>query len=116
MSLMEKITGRARKALGDLAEQRSLRRQGRAEGHAGGGRSDLQGARERVEEQARGDMERRPEAERGRESDQLPEEGPPEQIVEDARGRDEIREGSRHSAGGAGDEGRATGHPDTREQ
>ncbi|MEX2195071.1 MAG: hypothetical protein WD844_07275 [Thermoleophilaceae bacterium] len=50
------------------------------------------------------------EPERGRESDQLPEEAPPEQIVEDTpeEGRDEARE----SPGGAGDEGRATGHPD----
>lgn len=61
-------------------------------------------------------MTGRPESERGRESDQLPEEGPPEQIAEDARGRDEIREGARENAGGAGDEGHATGHPDTREQ
>ena len=47
--------------------------------------------------------------ERGSESDQLPEEAPPEQVVDDSEGaRDEARE----SDGGAGDEGRATGHPD----
>lgn len=48
--------------------------------------------------------------ERGTESDQLPEEAPPEQVVDDDS------EGSRDEAvdsdGGAGDEGRATGRPE----
>lgn len=48
--------------------------------------------------------------ERGRESDQLPEEAPPEQVVEDTS--EEARDEARESPGGAGDEGRATGHPD----
>lgn len=52
--------------------------------------------------------------EQGHESDQLPEEAPPEQVVEDTPGpaRDEADE----SAGGAGHEGRATGHPDEAEE
>lgn len=49
--------------------------------------------------------------ERGRESDQLPEEAPDEQIVEDTGGG-EAREEARRNPGGAGEEGRATGHPD----
>lgn len=52
-------------------------------------------------------MERR---ERGRESDQLPEEAPPDEIVRDAPS--EARDEARESAGGAGEEGRGTGHPD----
>lgn len=52
------------------------------------------------------------ERERGRESDQLPEEAPPEQIVEDTSG--EARDEARKSPGGAGDEGRATGQPQER--
>jgi hypothetical protein len=47
--------------------------------------------------------------ERREESDQLPEEAPPEQVVEDTS--EEGRDGARESAGGAGDEKRATGHP-----
>ena len=52
------------------------------------------------------------EEQRGRESDQLPEEAPPEQIEDDAPG--DAREGAKENPGGAGDEGRATGHPDER--
>lgn len=44
------------------------------------------------------------------ESDQLPEEAPPGQVVEDTGGDE--REDAHESSGGAGDEGRATGHPD----
>lgn len=43
------------------------------------------------------------------ESDQLPEEAPPDQVVDDAPGE---RPSSGESAGAAGDEGRATGHHD----
>ena len=45
----------------------------------------------------------------GEESDQLPEEGPPGQVVEDTGGK---RDEAQRSPGGAGDEGRGTGHPD----
>lgn len=45
--------------------------------------------------------------ERPAESDQLPEEGPPGQVVDDTSAdRDD------ESAGGAGSEGHGTGHPD----
>ena len=46
----------------------------------------------------------------GEESDQLPEEAPPDQVVEDTGG--EAREDAPRNPGGAGDEGRGTGHPD----
>ena len=45
-----------------------------------------------------------------RESDQLPEEAPPEQIVEDTP--KEARPEAMDSPGGAGPEERQTGHPD----
>jgi hypothetical protein len=44
------------------------------------------------------------------ESDQLPEEGPEEQVVDDQPGK--ARDEAEDQAGGAGDEGQATGHPD----
>ena len=47
---------------------------------------------------------------RGTESEQLPEEAPPGQVVEDTAG--EGREDAHESSGGAGDEGRATGRPE----
>jgi hypothetical protein len=48
------------------------------------------------------------------ESGQLPEEGPPEQVPKKQPGT--VREEAMQNAGGAGDEGRATGHPSEREQ
>lgn len=47
---------------------------------------------------------------RGRESNQLPEEAPEEQIVEDVGGGRRARDEARRSPGGAGEEGRSTGH------
>jgi hypothetical protein len=44
------------------------------------------------------------------ESDQLPEEGPAEQVPDDTR--DDPRRGARENPGTPGDEGTATGNPD----
>lgn len=44
------------------------------------------------------------------ESDQLPEEAPAEQVVDDTGGGE--RDDADRSPGGAGGEGRGTGHPD----
>jgi hypothetical protein len=44
------------------------------------------------------------------ESDQLPEEGPAEQVPDDA-GEGKSRDEAEESEGGADDEGQATGHP-----
>lgn len=49
-------------------------------------------------------------ADERQESDQLPEEGPPEQVPDDAGG--EVREEAEDSPGTPGDEGTATGNPD----
>lgn len=61
MGLMDKITGRAKKAAGDLAGDSSLRREGRQEERKGEAKEDLADAQERVEDKAQdvADMERR---------------------------------------------------------
>jgi hypothetical protein len=44
------------------------------------------------------------------ESDQLPEEGPPEQVPDDAGAK--ARDGAEENAGTPGNPGQATGHPE----
>jgi uncharacterized protein YjbJ (UPF0337 family) len=52
MSILDKITGRAKKAAGDLKDDPSLRRQGRQEERKGEAKDELADAQERVEEKA----------------------------------------------------------------
>jgi uncharacterized protein YjbJ (UPF0337 family) len=61
MGLMDKITGRAKKAAGDVADDPSLRREGRKEERKGEEKDKLADAQERVEEKAQdvADLERR---------------------------------------------------------
>ena len=61
MSLMDKITGRAKKAAGDLADDSSLRREGRQEERKGEEKDKLADAQDRVEEKAQdvADLERK---------------------------------------------------------
>jgi uncharacterized protein YjbJ (UPF0337 family) len=61
MSIFDKIMGRTKKAAGDLADDPSLRRQGRNEERKGEEKEELADAQERVEEKARdvSDLERR---------------------------------------------------------
>ena len=61
MSLIDKITGRAKKAAGDVAGDPSLRSQGRREERKGEEKDKLAEAQDRVEEKAQdvGDLERR---------------------------------------------------------
>ena len=61
MSIFDKITGRAKKAAGDLADDPSLRREGRREERKGEAKEDLARAEERVEEKAQdvSDLERK---------------------------------------------------------
>ena len=61
MSIIDKLTGRAKKAAGDLADDPSLRRQGSKEERKGEAKEDLGRAEERVEEKAQevGDLERK---------------------------------------------------------
>jgi uncharacterized protein YjbJ (UPF0337 family) len=61
MSFTDKITGRIKKAAGDLANDASLRRQGRDEERKGEAKEDLARARERSERKAEevDDLERR---------------------------------------------------------
>lgn len=61
MGLIDKITGRAKKAAGDLAGDPSLRREGRDEERKGEAKEDLARAQDRVEEKAAdvSDLERR---------------------------------------------------------
>jgi uncharacterized protein YjbJ (UPF0337 family) len=60
MSLWDKITGRAKKAAGDLTNDPSMRREGRTEERKGEEKEDLARAHERVEDKAQnvGDLER----------------------------------------------------------
>jgi uncharacterized protein YjbJ (UPF0337 family) len=53
MGLLDKLTGRAKKAAGDLADDPGLRRQGRREEQKGIAKDKLGEAQERVEENAR---------------------------------------------------------------
>jgi uncharacterized protein YjbJ (UPF0337 family) len=61
MSILDKITGRSKKAAGDLAGDPSLRQEGRKEERKGEEKEKLAGAQERVEEKAKdvADLERR---------------------------------------------------------
>jgi uncharacterized protein YjbJ (UPF0337 family) len=61
MSLLDKITGRTKKAAGDVTGDTSLRRQGSREERKGEKKEELEGAQERAEEKAQevGDLERK---------------------------------------------------------
>jgi uncharacterized protein YjbJ (UPF0337 family) len=61
MSILDKITGRAKKAAGDLANDPSLRSQGRREERKGEEKDKLADAQDRVAEKAQdvADLERR---------------------------------------------------------
>jgi uncharacterized protein YjbJ (UPF0337 family) len=61
MSIMDKITGRAKKAAGDLAGDSSLRAEGRREERKGEEKDKLVEARDRLEKNAQdvADLERR---------------------------------------------------------
>jgi uncharacterized protein YjbJ (UPF0337 family) len=61
MGILDKITGRAKKAAGDLTDDPSLRSQGRREERKGEEKEKLAEAQERVEEKAAdvADLERR---------------------------------------------------------
>ncbi len=52
MGILDKITGRAKKAAGDLADDPSLRRQGREEERKGEAKDELARAEERADEKA----------------------------------------------------------------
>jgi len=61
MSILDKITGRAKKAAGDLADDPSLRRQGRQEERKGEAKDELTDAQDRAAEKANevADLERK---------------------------------------------------------
>jgi uncharacterized protein YjbJ (UPF0337 family) len=61
MGLLDKITGRAKKAAGDLADDPSLRREGRREEQKGEAKEELGRKEEQVEDKAAevADLERR---------------------------------------------------------
>ena len=61
MGLLDKITGRGKKAAGDLAGDSSLRREGRQEERKGEEKEKLADAQDRVEEKSQdvADLERR---------------------------------------------------------
>jgi uncharacterized protein YjbJ (UPF0337 family) len=61
MSILDKITGRAKQVAGDLAGDRSLRSRGRREERKGEEKEELADAQDRVEEKAKdvADLERR---------------------------------------------------------
>jgi uncharacterized protein YjbJ (UPF0337 family) len=61
MSLIDKITGRAKKAAGDLADDPSLRNEGRKEERKGEEKEKLSEAQDRAAEKAQdvADLERR---------------------------------------------------------
>ena len=61
MSIVDKITGRAKKAAGDLADDASLRRQGAREERKGEAKEELDRAQSKVEDKATevSDLERR---------------------------------------------------------
>jgi len=52
MSIVDKITGRAKKAAGDLADDASLRRQGAREERKGEAKDQLDSAQEKVQDKA----------------------------------------------------------------
>jgi uncharacterized protein YjbJ (UPF0337 family) len=61
MSLIDKITGRAKKAAGDLADDPSLRRQGRQEERKGEAKEERDAAHEQADRKAQevADLERK---------------------------------------------------------
>jgi uncharacterized protein YjbJ (UPF0337 family) len=61
MGIIDKITGRAKKAAGDLTDDTSLRRQGQREERKGETKDELDRAHERVAEKAEevADLERK---------------------------------------------------------
>jgi uncharacterized protein YjbJ (UPF0337 family) len=61
MSILDKITGRAKKAAGDLKDDPNLRREGRQEERKGEAKDELAHAQERVEGKAAevSDLERK---------------------------------------------------------
>ena len=61
MSILDKITGRAKKAAGDIANDPGLRREGRQEERKGEAKDELSRAQERVEDKAAevSDLERK---------------------------------------------------------
>ena len=61
MSILDKITGRAKKAAGDLADDPSLRREGRREERKGEAKDELNDAQDRTAEKAAevSDLERK---------------------------------------------------------
>jgi uncharacterized protein YjbJ (UPF0337 family) len=61
MGLFDKVTGRAKKAAGDLADEPSLRREGRQEERKGDAKEDLAEAQDRADAKAEevADLERR---------------------------------------------------------
>jgi uncharacterized protein YjbJ (UPF0337 family) len=61
MSILDKITGRAKKAAGDIADDASLRQEGRQEERKGEAKDQLSDAQKRVEEKAAevSDLERK---------------------------------------------------------
>jgi uncharacterized protein YjbJ (UPF0337 family) len=52
MSILDKITGRAKKAAGELADDPSLKRRGAREERKGEAKEQLSGAQEKVERKA----------------------------------------------------------------
>jgi uncharacterized protein YjbJ (UPF0337 family) len=61
MSIFDKLTGRAKKAAGDLADDPSLRREGARAENKGEAKEDLSNAQDRVEDKAAevADLERK---------------------------------------------------------
>jgi uncharacterized protein YjbJ (UPF0337 family) len=61
MGILDKITGRTKKAAGDLADDPTLRREGRTEERKGEEKEKLAEAQDRVEDKAQdvADLERR---------------------------------------------------------
>jgi uncharacterized protein YjbJ (UPF0337 family) len=61
MSILDKITGRAKKAAGDIADDSSLRREGRQEERKGEAKDELTDAQDRAAEKANevADLERK---------------------------------------------------------
>ena len=61
MGILDKLTGRAKQAAGDLADDPSLRRQGKREERKGEKKEELDHAQEKTEEKAEevADLERK---------------------------------------------------------
>jgi uncharacterized protein YjbJ (UPF0337 family) len=61
MGILDKITGRTKKAAGDIADDPSLRREGRQEERKGEAKDELSNAQEKVENKAQevADLERK---------------------------------------------------------